>query len=395
MTAPTTTAAPASGTAAKTTTKNGQSAQAAPTMTRPFVVGSRVIDKNDYNQTATMTASSQHLPTYQIAPNGFLSQLTLDVVATAAGNSATVAFTANAPFNAIQSFQLSDVNNKPLVGPMTGFDLYIAWKYGGYAFGKDQRQSPGYSATTGSGSTGGSFGYTIKIPIEIVHRDAFGSLVNSSASSTFTVDVYLAGSADVYSTAPTALPSVNVKVQLWGWSDPTTTDKLGNTVAQNPPASNTVQYWNKQNYVVNAGSFDFRLLGIDNFVRTMLFMLVDSTGSRTQGESDWPDPFTFQYETLQTTVRGKRIWRDLVYEYFGLTGTIDTAGGADSGIFPTVFDRDFTVAPGAETRLTYLPVSAATNLEISGTIGGTGAHTLYVLVNKIVPYGSPLAMSGR
>lgn len=397
MTAPTTTAAPAPSTAAGGSKgkPTGKAAQA-PALIRPFIVGSRKVDKQDYNVQQALTSASQHLPTYQVSPNGFVSRLSIWVNAPVSTNSTNnVAYAAEGPFNALLSIQLSDVNNKPIFGPMTGWDAYIANKYGGYYHGKDARQSKAFSAVTGTGATGGTFGYIIDIPVQIVNRDAFGSLVNKSSTSTFTVDMYLNASTAIYTQVPSALPTVTVKVQLWGWSDPTQSDKLGNQVAQNPPASNTIQYWSKQNYVINAGAFDFRLQGIDNYVRMLIPYLVDGSGSRSQGESDWPDPLTYTYETLQTMVRQKVIWQDDLYKKYGFSGANESAGAFDNAVYPIVYNDDFALTPGGETRLSYLPVSSNTNLELSGVMGGSGAHTLYVLVNKIVPYGSPLAMSGR
>jgi hypothetical protein len=365
---------------------------------RPFVVGTRDIDKQDYNQTASFT-SGTHFPTYQISPNGFFSGLTVMVSVAASANAATVTYAQNGPFNAIQLFQLSDVNNKPIVGPMNGWDLAVPVnKYGGYYDnpGADPRQSPFFTAVAGAGGTGGSFTFAIDVPVEVRRRDGMGSLYNSSASSTYSVDIYSEAPANVYGTAPTTVPTtMNIIIQLWGRSDPTQTDKLGNPVAQTPPASGTIQYWQKQSYGGLQGAFDFRLQGIDNFVRNLVFVLVDSTGSRSQGESDWPTPFLFQYETLQTMARSKSYWRHRIFNWFGYTGTLEAAGAADNGVFPLIFDRDWTSSAGNETGLTYLPVSTATNLELTGTIGGSGAHTLYVYVNKIVPYGNVLDMTGR
>lgn len=406
MTAPTATAPAPAGTgsqqAANTAGKsNAKNAQAAPVVLRPFVVGTRDIDKQDYNQTASF-ASGTHFPTYQISPNGFLSGLTVLVTVVASGNSAAVTFAADGPFNAIQLFQLSDVNNKPIVGPMNGWDIaVIINKYGGYwdQPGSDPRQSPQFTAVTGSGGTGGSFTFALDVPIEVRRRDAFGALYNASSSSTYSVDIYSEAPTNVYGTPPTAVPTtMNITIQLWGRSDPTQTDKLGNAVAQEPPASGSIQYWAKQSYSgLSTGAFDFRLNGIDNFVRELVFVLRDSTGSRVNGESAWPSPFMFQYETLQTNARSKAFWRDRIFRYYGYTGANEAAGAADNGVFPLNYNRDWTSGVGNETGLGYLPVSSATNLEPNGSIGsgGTAPYTFYVYVNKIVPYGNVLAMTGR
>jgi hypothetical protein len=394
MTAPTATQPVASAPAGQANAQNAKQA----IVIRPFVVGTRDIDKQDYNQTATF-ASGTHFPTYQISPNGFFSGLTVMVTAVAAANAATVTYNADGPFNAMQLFQLSDVNNKPIVGPMNGWDMAVPVnKYGGYFDqpGSDPRQSPFFTAIAGAGGTAGSFTYAIDVPVEVRRRDAFGALYNSSSSSTYSVDIYAEAPANVYGVLPTTPPpTLNITIQLWGRSDPTNTDKLGNAVAQTPPASGSIQYWSKQSYGGLQGAYDFRLIGIDNYLRNLVFVLRDSVGSRSQGDADWPSPFLFQYETLQTTARSKSWWLDRLFRYYGYTGTAEAAGARDNGVFPLPYNRDWTSAVGNETGLTYLPVSTATNLELTGTIGGSGAHTLYAYVNKVVPYGNVLDMTGR
>lgn len=387
MTAPT--AAPTHAAPAK----NGKQAQV---ITRPFVAGTRRVDNPDYDQTKTLTTSTQDLPTYEISPNGFLRGLFVLVEGVTAGNAAAAAFTADAPFNILDTITLSDTNNKPIFGPMNGHDWYEILKFGGYHNLSDAKESPVFSATTGTGATGGSFTFAMWLPIELVSRDGLGSLPNKSSSATFNVSMRLAALNQIYSTAPTAAPSVRVRVQSVGWMDPNAADMRGNPVAQNPPAVQTTQYWSKQTYSLNSGQFSQRLQGIDSLVRNLIFVLLDTNNSRTQGDADFPDPFVMQYETSQPINRIRNVWRHMIGTRYGYSAAVETAGGRDYGVYPETYAEDFSNAPGAETRLGYLPVSSATTLNVSGTLGGTGSHTLVVLVNKVVPAGgNPMALTGR
>lgn len=375
----------------KAPAKNGKAALPL----RPFVAGTRRVDRATYDETKTMTTSTQDLKVYECDPNGFLGGAYVIVEAAAAGNAATVAYQANGPTSAIDTITFNDVNNKNVIGPFTGHDLSIAMKYGGYSFQDDPKLSPSYSVTSGAGATAGSFSFTLRLPVEIVHRDALGSLTNKSASATYDIAIRLAPSTAVYSTAPTTLPSVRVRIQQFGWMDPNAADMRGNPVAQNPPGAQTTQYWSKQTYTINSGAFNIRLIGIDSLVRNLVFILVDSNGSRTQGDSDFPDPFTMNYETSVPIQRIKKIWQHMIGEQYGYTGTVETAGGRDYGVYPEPYCLDMGLKPGAETRFGYLPVSSATNISLNGSIGGTGTHTLIVLVNKIVPAGGdPMVLTG-
>ncbi|MER6059480.1 hypothetical protein [Streptomyces albidoflavus] len=382
-----------------TPTKGGkqtaaQQAQAA--ARRPFITGSRVIDKQTYDQTRTLNASTQRLPTYELDTDGFTAGMYLLVDVVTAGNSAAVTFAADGPFNVLDTVTFADTSNNPILGPMSGHDLYVAVKYGGYSFVDDAKQSPIYRAVTGTGATGGSTTFALLVPIEIVHRDALGALVNKSASAVFKLDITLAANATVYGTAPTNPGSARVRIQQYGWMDPNATDLRGNPVAQQPPALNSVQYWDKQTYTLASGSVSQRLQTFDGLVRNVIFELRDSTGSRAQGDSDFPDPFTLQYETATPIQRVKAIWQHQIGQHFGYTGTADGPGGRDLGTYPETYCRDFGLKPGAESRLGYLPVSAATALRVQGSIGGTGVHTLTALVNYVVPAGGDVrAIAGN
>lgn len=365
--------------------KAQQQAAAQAAARRPFITGTRVLDKQTYDEQRTLTASTQRLQTYELDTDGFTAGLYLLVECTTAGNAAAVDFSENGPFNVIESLTFADTSNNPIFGPMSGYDLYVATKYGGYSFSDDARQSVVYSASTGTGATGGSFAFVLQVPIEIVHRDALGSLLNKSASAVFKLDLTLSASDAPYGTAPTTAGDIRVRIQQFGWMDPNATDLKGNPVAQQPPALNTVQYWDKQTYTLNAGSIAQRLQTFDGMVRNMVFMLTDANGART--DADWPDPFLLQYETSQPIQRVKSIWQHMVSQHYGYTGAVDGPGGRDSGVYPETYCRDFGLKPGAESRLGYLPVSAATALRAQGSIGGTGSHTLTVLMNYVVPAG--------
>jgi hypothetical protein len=363
---------------------------------RPFVAGTRRGDKSTYDNSRTLLTSTQDLPTYECDPNGFLGGIYLLVQATTSGNSASVTFSQDGPFNVIDTVTFQDTNNKPIVGPLNGFDLYVISKWGGYHYQDDPKLGPNYQAVTGTGATGGSFSFVLHLPIQIVRRDALGSLPNKSSSATFNVSIRLAATTTVYGTAPTSAPNVRLRLQQYGWMDPNATDMRGNAVSQNPPAVNTTQYWAKQTYTLNAGSLNQRLIGIDGLVRMFAFILRDGTPSRVTGESDWPDPFALQYETAVPVNRLKAIWQEMMVKNYGYTAAIDTPGGRDSGVFVENYNLDFELHPGNETRLGYLPFSSATTATISGTIGGSGVHSFTALVNKIVPAGGdPMALTGK
>lgn len=385
MTAPTMTRPRPMG---KATSGNGK---AAPVQPRAFRVGVQSHDEINYDVTVSTTASTQDLAVLNIPPAGFLRGIYILVEGTTAGNAATVTFAQDGPFNAIDTVTLEDVNSAPIIGPFNGYDLYLVNKYGGYSFQDDPKQSPVYLATTGAGATGGSFAYVLRLPVELVNRDALGPLPNKSGTAMFKVRTRLAATATIYGTAPTAAPSVRVRMQQVDWWDPDSTDLKGRPLAQNPPAVQTTQYWSKAPFTVNAGAVRQGLERVGYLIRNLIFILRDSTPSRTVGETDWPDPFILQFEANILITRLRAIWRNELIRHYGYDGnaqsggTIDTGAARDSGVYVEPFCLDFGLKPGAETRRGYLPTSSSSRLEVQGTIGGSGSHTLTVLTNDVAP----------
>lgn len=375
--------------------KNGTQKDA-PVAMRPFITGTRPIERAIYDQTKTLTAATQKLPTYNLDTDGFTSNLYILVETTAVNTTAsTAAFQPDAPFNVLNTVQFSDTNNKAILGPMDGHDLYECLKFGGYNFSDDAKESPIYSVTTGTGTAGGSFTFILQLPIEIVHRDALGALLNKSASAVFKLDLTLAALATVYSDDPTTSVSVRTRIQQEGWMDSDKQDIRGNATSPNPPALNTIQFWDKQTYVVNAGNINQVLNTFSGLLRNIIFELRDANGSRTAGDADFPDPFELHYDKSVPTSRIRAYWRDLMGRHWGYKNAVETAGGRDYGIYPLTYARDFGLKPGAENRFGYLAVSSATTIMAKGSVGGSGAHTLNVFLNYVNPAnGDPKALTG-
>lgn len=388
--------------------------QAAP-KPRPFRVGVQSKDEIDYDVTVTGTTTTQDLPVLNVPPAGFLRGLYV-LVETLSGNtgSVAVAFKEDGPFNVLETITLEDVNSQPIVGPISGHDLYLINKYGGYAGVGDARNAvgPAYYALSGAGTTaaspgtaqGGAYSFVLRLPVELVNRDGLGSLPNKSGTSMFKLRMRVNTTANVYATAPGSSWVTRVRVQQQNWWDPPETDLKGRPLAQNPPAVQTTQYWSKQSYPVAAGQSRQSLQRVGFLIRNLIFVLRDTSSTRSgSGDSAWPDPFTLQFEAIQLIVRLRAVWLKMIAERYGYTRAEVLAGGTalgdinarDNGVYPETFTLDFGLTPGAETRMAYLPTSSASRLEVQGTLG-TGAGTFTVLTNDVAPAnGDDLSIVGR
>lgn len=368
-----------------------------PVALKPFRVGVQEIDDEPYDVTVTLSQSTQSLtPQYEVPSTGFLNDIYILIENTVTSSTATATSTstgvgvlaADGPYNVIDTIIFTDTNNSEIIGPITGWDLYVIDKWGGYCFQDDPEANTDlFTSTTNataSSSAAGSFSFMLRIPVELVPRDSLGSLPNKSASTPFKVKVTVASIATVYANSATVGGSCRFRMTPVSYWEPTATDGSGNPVSNQPPGVNTTQYWNKTDYTVAAGSFSTLLTNSVGFpVRNLGFVLRDSNLSRAQGESDFPNPFKLQLQSNIIIDRLLKVWKRRITEDFGYGAAGDAANGKDNGLYWEPYNKDFYPKPGWETRRGYLRTTDGMRLQAKGTIGGSGTHTLTVFTNYV------------
>jgi hypothetical protein len=377
-------------------TESKQAAPAPPD--QPFRVGVFTTEDNDYDQTLTMTAALQQYPTYTVTPNGWSRGFWFLITAATAGNAATTAFAADAPANAVFQIKLTDVGGREIFGPLGGYDWLTVVKLGAYQNIGDPRADPVFSVTAGAGGTGGSFTMCLYLPLEVVQRDALGAVENKSSSSTFKIYVTLNTGASVYTTAPTTLPPVRIRILSDGYTEPDTLDAMGRPLAQGPPAAGSVQYWTNENLAENAGNFTYNITtGLGYPIRMIIVKILDGSNTRSGGDTNWPDPATFKLGKVQLFQRYKQFWisrMSKMYGFFpkdvnGQTVTVDGALTRENGVFPIWFNQDFDLMPGSELRNGYLVTKTGNVLQLTGSLGGSG--TVFMTVNYVIPVNKDAA----
>lgn len=355
----------------------------------PFPVGVLgTVNASDYDESKVMGAGEVQFKDVQVQPDGWTRGLWVDVNGVTAGNAAAVAFTEDGPFSAIASVLFRDTGGEQIFGPFDGYDWMCVNKYGGYHAVGDPRADFNYSAVTGTGATGGSFHFTLYLPLEVTAADAWGTVENRSENSIYRVALTMAASTAVYSTAPTTLPTVEVKVTQDSFTEPVAAMALsGRPVAEAPPSPGTLQYWRQEDdSSVPAGVHSTLITnGIGNGYRNIMFKLVRTGGTRANGTADFPDPLELTLGTTRVRNLYKKTWQDMTIRQFGFTGgsSTDAARSLENGIFVLPFDRDTGQLPGNESRRKYLRTKPGNTLKARGTYGNAGV--LYVTSNYIVP----------
>lgn len=317
--------------------------------------------------------------TVEIPAYGFLRGLWFRVAITGGVGSGTAAvYKEDAPFSWIQTIQFLDVNSAPIIFQITGYDLYLIYKYGGYFFASDAKSSEEYT----QGGTGGNSVFTLYLPLELRARDALGSLPNTSANTAYKVLITVAPTTDVYSTppAPTLPTAGTVTIIQDAWWEPQPADLQGRPQAQDPPSKDTTQYWSKSVFEhVSSGQITDQLKRLGYLHREHILTFRTTTPARST--TNFPNPLTVIYEGQQMTIQDRTLWRHMMQRWWGYTAAVDAAGGLDTGVFVLPFNRDFGLTVGAEIGNGYLPTTTGTRIEYQGTIGAAGR--LDVLVNDV------------
>lgn len=359
----------------------------APAVLVPFTRAAKEHLESFVDLSQAMTATSTQLGPFDIPAYGFVKGIWLTLDATGGvGGGATVATAEDSPWSAIQEVSVIDVNGAPIVGPISGHDLYLINKWGGYAYSTEPKQSPYYSAPVVGAGASGNFAAALRIPIEISSRDALGCLPNQNAASTYKLRITLAPSNSVYTTAPaTTLPTIRLRAHLEAWTQPTATDLRGNTNAQTPPAVGTTSYWSKTVVNVPSGQQTLRLPRVGNYIRNLIFVYRDGTGSRSAGAGLFPDPAALYWDTRLLKSYPRGIWRHYMQTKTDYVNGAETARGLDNGVFVEDYAHDFDGSIGHEMRDGWLPTVQSTRLELQGSFGGAGSLT--VLTNDVSPAG--------
>lgn len=363
-------------------TASGTSQQApAPAAVKSFVRSSlEHRESAGIDKTVQLSSSDQDLGAFPIPAYGFLRSLYLLVEIT--GGAGTAVFGSDSPWNLLKNIIVQEPNGATIAQFNSGYDLYLANKFGGYRGFNDPKARPDYSTNV----VGGNAKFMLRVPLELRARDALGALPNQNAAAAFQLRATLAAASSVYTTSPTTLPNVRIRVVTEAWDQPAISSD-GTSNQTTPPAMNTTQFWSKQSYPVTAGQNMIRLTRVGNYVRNLAFIYRDATGARVSfASNNFAAPATLQYDTRPIDQMHPEVWRTTMYERTGYGAAYDTAGGLDNGVWVYDFMHEFDGRLGNELNDGWLPTLSSTRLEIQGNFGVAG--TLEVLTNDVSVAGN-------
>lgn len=379
--------------------------------TIPFPRAATLATMKDKTQTITFGSTAK----WTLQTNAFLECLVLDISLVTAGNSASVAFKADAPWNLIQRIELTDPAGESIISPITGYHLYVLNKYlidTECLF--DPKADPHYSAVTGTVGTGGSVSMRLVVPIEHRRRNALGAVNNSAANQRYRLTINsISAATKLYSTHPTTEPTTwKCQITQLYWTTPPGQIKTKTgTVAtsKTPMGLGTVGFvrYERHNTVTGGGSPTFQLTNVGDYLSQIIFILRDTTTTArdlytpptSTTSANWPITFAwwvndFQVHALsaygptgRTSARGAGgVWPREMARFFDYKKTYETATGLDNGVYTfTQMVGLMTDAINFGTSNQYLPTDATTKLQVRGSTWGAHAKYLEVLVRIIRP----------
>jgi hypothetical protein len=327
-----------------------------------------------FDVTQLTGTSAVQLGPYEVPAYGYMRNIDILVTVSAAGALGTGVLGEDFPFNIIDSVALLDVNGAPIVGPITGYDLYVANLYGGYAFRQDPTLQPDFSATYTTAS------FILRVPIEIHSSTGLGSLPNQNAAASYKVQFTVAALATQLSSVGTATANTyRFRGYLEAWTQPNDTDMAGRPQAIVPPRVGTTQYWSLFIKSVSTGQQTVVLPRVGNLIRALIFILRTAAApAGTRSNTNFPDPIQINWDARAIILEARQLRRTYQTERY-----IFGSGGVPAGVFVYDFDHDILGHGGNGTPELWWPTLQSTRLELFGTFGASGE--LRVLTNDVAP----------
>lgn len=364
-----------------TTDKKGAQA----TLPQPFTRAAKEHQEPMFDVSQPLGGSSVALGPFDVPAYGYMRGIWLYITASGGVSSVSTAIKEDAPWNVLSELALIDVNGANLTGPINGYDLYLINKWMGYNLG-DPKLSSLYSAPVVGANGSGNFSLLLYVPVEISQRDGLGALPNANAASTYKLRTTIAPSTDIYSTAPnTTLPTIRVRAWLDAWTQPNATDLRGNSNSTQPPAMGTTQYLSKTTINLSSGFQTPRMTRVGSYIRNLLFIYRDASGSRSAGATAFPSDVSMYWDSKNLFTRNRDLWTAFQVRKTDYVQAVETAGGRDNGVWLEDFCHEFDGNVGNELRDGWLGTVQSTRLELSGNFTSSG--TLTIITNDVAPAG--------
>lgn len=356
----------------------------------PFALASRKQTRLsfDLGTTTLDAAAAKPITPVQIPAVGYLSHINLEVTVATTGSAGGTVFTADGPFNILQSVEFKTAAGNDIIVPTNGYGLYLTNKWGAqYAVApqSDAKAAHGYSAVTGANAAAHFF---LQIPLQIDTANGYGAIPALASNRSYQLNLILAGIATAFSTALPTGATVAVKGTAHYWSEPPANTASGAQQATAPTGIGSVSQWQMEMPSVTPGDKLIKSNNVGNVLRTLIFVLRNAAGARV--DVDWPAVSELYLDNEPMFYLPKSEWEDSMSKWLNINSKTKDAANAvslDTGVYVLPFHAlagGFLGDP-ANSRAQYLPTVDASQLQIRGTSFGAAASTLEIYTNSVIP----------
>jgi hypothetical protein len=323
---------------------------------------------------------------------GYLRSILCWGTVSAAGNGGNLNI--DAPQNILQQVSLTDPNGAEIYGgPVwSGWDTYLAEKYGGYYLVNDFALSPLFASNATSPKV------PWRIWLEMNANSGLGSLPNMDAQSPYKLKTVQNTSGAIFQTAPTTNPTMQYDYYIESWTVPEPVNRItGQPQAIAPLGLGavgglqngaTVQHWTKSSPTVTAASaFTLAATRKGNIFRNIVLTVRNNSGVRQTLANGFPAFITYSWDgaPLYSNVDPNYLVERFYRQAGGQAGSTNVT--QDTGVIcfpysnPSGVDTQ-GVAPDSFGWNRFVGTVQSSRIEWSGTWGANAA-SVDILTNDV------------
>lgn len=360
----------------------------------PFVRASyQYREKMRVDTIAALTAAQQAQAPINITPGGFLRGVWIEISGSGGAlGTAVVGTPFDFPPAVIANIVLEDVNGQAIFGPVGGWELYAANKYGGYFAQGDPYLNPAFVGTYAAPYL------VLWVPVE-VRSDGLGSLANTDARAQYrliyTVEAGLAGSPFLSTGTVTTGTALTITTWVDYWAQVEAKDMEGNPQEQVPPGLGTTQFTYHEIPAIATGAQTVKHNRVGNAIRGITYIVRDGTAAGAGAMANkrvnaYTDPIKIRLDNRYLLSESPNLRRAIMGRYYYLNGAdgdpasagTPVKGWRDTGVlaYPQSLDSTYTPSPGDLGD--WLQTNEASFLQLEVTYTGTVASQT-ILTNDV------------
>lgn len=335
----------------------------------PFTAASHEHTEIAFDETVQPGENALQMGPFDVPAYGYFRHLLIEVETVTEGETeAEAAANEDYPWNLFSNIQVNDVNGAPIFGPIDGFGALYCSITGGYAGRPDPRTMPYYSAELKKPK------FLLRIPIEVSHRDGFGSLANQNAAASYKVYLTLNQKTKLGTKLKVA-PKIRVRGWLEAWSLPNVNDIAGNPQSEAPPMLDSAQYYSYFQKNTQKGNNTVLMVRVGSLIRNLIIIARNEAGVRK--DAVFPDPATLEWDSRSI----REDSQVMLIEH--LASSVPELKIRDTGVFAYLLDRSVKNTVGDDSPNLWFPTVQSTRLEVRGNAEEAGSWQ--IITNDVAP----------